>query len=479
MKKPHNLDSQANDTSLGKRVYRLEKKVKAMSKFNIQAATDESIEARLKQIELPKGGLDFKKSKLEKAFKQNVPKTSWNKSATVIYEQKSRLYKMIKEVKAFNNHPAHKAPYDALVVSLSIDEDDIDRIFDQAGTLKQGKSSSKSNKHVDADERVYRLEKKVKAVSKFNIQAATDESIEARLKQTELPKGGLDFKKSKLEKAFKQNVPKTSWNKSATAIYEQKSRLYIMIKEVKAFNNHPAHKAPYDALVVSLSIDEDDIDMIFGPEQNWFPEIEKTTKAPRYFDGVMGSTIDFLNFMKYILKKDTLTKANFEGPTNPEGDIIHQYSSKPLPLLTTHGHQDIPAKFFFNKDLEYLRSGNLEERKYTTSFTKTKATRNCFTEQDKKNSDHIIYSQMKILSIVRITMEVYSGYGYLKEIVVKGQIRRNIAIRPWSDMDKRWVESIVKVIKKTLHKRRIIRSLKCYVGGRKHEADYKLLTRTD
>nr|GEZ67968.1 hypothetical protein [Tanacetum cinerariifolium] len=249
--------------------------------------------------------------------------------------------------------------------------------------------------------RVYRLEEMVKAMSKFNIQVATDESIEARLKQIELPKGGLDFKKSKLEKAFKQNVPKTSWNKSATAIYEQKSRLYRMIKEVKAFNNHPAHKAPYDALVVSLR-----------PEQNWFPELEKTTKAPRDFDDVMGSTIDFLNFMKYILKKDTLTKADFE------------------------------AKFFFNKDLEYLRSGNLEERKYTTSFTKTKATRigkRCLMREDK----------------------VY------------------IAIRPWSDKDKRWVESTVKVIKKTLHKRRIIRSLKCYVGGRKHEEDYRLLTRTD
>ncbi|GKC59411.1 hypothetical protein Tco_1087009 [Tanacetum coccineum] len=51
--------------------------------------------------------------------------------------------------------------------------------------------------------------------------------------------------------------------------------------------------------------------------------------------------------------------------------------------------------------------------------------------------------------------------------------------RPWSDKDKRRAESMVKVIEKTLHKRRIIRSLECYVGERNLETDYRLLTRTD
>nr|GEU29583.1 hypothetical protein [Tanacetum cinerariifolium] len=136
----------------------------------------------------------------------------------------------------------------------------------------------------------------------------------------ELPKGVPNFKKIKLEKAAKKNVPKTSWNKIATAIYDQKSRLYRMMDEVKAFNNHPTRKALYVALAVSLSIDEDDMDRIFG-------------------------------------------------------DRSHQDFSKPLPLLSAHGRLYIPAKFFFNQDLEYIRSGNLEERKYTTSLIKTKAAR--------------------------------------------------------------------------------------------------------
>nr|GEU31221.1 hypothetical protein [Tanacetum cinerariifolium] len=61
------------------------------------------------------------------------------------------------------------------------------------------------------------------------------------------------------------------------------------------------------------------------------------------------------------------------------------------------------AKFFFNQDLEYLKTGNLEERK----------------ARQANQSDHIVYSRMKILSIVIITVEEYCGYGYLREIVVK------------------------------------------------------------
>ncbi|GKF67987.1 hypothetical protein Tco_0197666, partial [Tanacetum coccineum] len=61
--------------------------------------------------------------------------------------------------------------------------------------------------------------------------------------------------------------------------------------------------------------------------------------------------------------------------TNPKGDIIPQDFSNPLPLLSAHGRQYIPAEFFFNQDLEYIKTGNLEERKYIASFIKTKSTR--------------------------------------------------------------------------------------------------------
>ncbi|GKD67162.1 hypothetical protein Tco_1309270, partial [Tanacetum coccineum] len=48
--------------------------------------------------------------------------------------------------------------------------------------------------------------------------------------------------------------------------------------------------------------------------------------------------------------------------------------SKPLPLQGHPGHQTIVVDYFFNNDLEYLKSSD-PERTYTTSITKTKATR--------------------------------------------------------------------------------------------------------
>ncbi|GKB82540.1 hypothetical protein Tco_0949435 [Tanacetum coccineum] len=88
------------------------------------------------------------------------------------------------------------------------------------------------------------------------------------------------------------------------------------------------------------------------------------------------------------LKKDKITKADLEGPTfmllkgtcrnqikleynfeqcylalsdkldwtNPEGDRCPFDMSKPLPLQGPPGHLTVPVDYFFNNDLEYLKT---------------------------------------------------------------------------------------------------------------------------
>nr|GEY01046.1 hypothetical protein [Tanacetum cinerariifolium] len=58
---------------------------------------------------------------------------------------------------------------------------------------------------------------------------------------------------------------------------------------------------------------------------------------------------------------------------NPKGDRYPFDSSKALPLQGHPGHLTVAANYFFNNDLEYLKSFDLK-RTYTTSITKTKAT---------------------------------------------------------------------------------------------------------
>nr|GEU85566.1 hypothetical protein [Tanacetum cinerariifolium] len=59
---------------------------------------------------------------------------------------------------------------------------------------------------------------------------------------------------------------------------------------------------------------------------------------------------------------------------NPEGDKCPYDLSKPLPLQGPPWRTTIPMDFFFNKDLEYLKTEK-KEKKYASSLTKSKAAR--------------------------------------------------------------------------------------------------------
>nr|GEX64605.1 hypothetical protein [Tanacetum cinerariifolium] len=59
---------------------------------------------------------------------------------------------------------------------------------------------------------------------------------------------------------------------------------------------------------------------------------------------------------------------------NPEGDHYLFNMSKPLPLQGRPCHLTVVADYFFNNDLEFLKTFN-PEKMYTTSITKTKAAR--------------------------------------------------------------------------------------------------------
>nr|GEV14969.1 hypothetical protein [Tanacetum cinerariifolium] len=144
-----------------------------------------------------------------------------------------------------------------------------------------------------------------------------------------------------------------------------------------------------------------------APEQTWFNEMVNAEKNQWTFDVVMGLIIDFTNFTKNCLKKNKITKVNLKGDRIP-----HDYR-KPLPLHGAPGHLTIPVDFFFNKDLEYLTTRNVE-KKYATSWIKPKAAR----VRQAVQSNHKAYSQMKILIIIRMSTDKQFRYGYLKEIIV-------------------------------------------------------------
>ncbi|GJS68596.1 hypothetical protein Tco_0683161 [Tanacetum coccineum] len=143
------------------------------------------------------------------------------------------------------------------------------------------------------------------------------------------------------------------------------------------------------------------------------------------FDDMMGSTVDFTKFAKHCLKKDKITKANLEGPAfnllkdqidwvNPEGDICPYDLRKSLSLQGPPGRTTISVDFFFNKDLEYLKTGNKEKNLSKEGYDLNSSLgihhwgpkrQQFYKARHTVTSLHIVYSRMKILSIIRLIVD--------------------------------------------------------------------------
>ncbi|GKE52035.1 hypothetical protein Tco_1487191, partial [Tanacetum coccineum] len=224
-----------------------------------------------------------------------------------------------------------------------------------------------------------------------------------------------------------------------------------------------------------------------GPEQSWLNDMAKATKPPLTFNELIHTLIDFSAFAMNYLKIDNLTKEHLVGSVynllkgtcksyveldytmkecycalseqldwnNLKGHRC-PYVTKPLPVqMSSQGRQIVLVDFFFNNDLEYLRGGS-NDKKYTASTTKSKATRyelqgiedmvpnlwspvkdvydryallgiyhwqtkrqNFYGYTTKMVSKHDVYSTKRILSINSVKVNEWYGYGQLEEIVVK------------------------------------------------------------
>ncbi|GKC52924.1 hypothetical protein Tco_1075669 [Tanacetum coccineum] len=123
--------------------------------------------------------------------------------------------------------------------------------------------------------------------------------------------------------------------------------------------------------------------------------------------GTCSSSIELeYNFQEYF---NALTnKLNWN---NLEGDRYPFDLSKPLPLQGPPGHRTIAVDYFFNNDLEYLKTSDLEVSKFS-----------------KQN----VYSTKAILGVKSVSVKKLHGYGYLEEIVVK---RSNLQLYKFKEGD--------------------------------------------
>ncbi|GKE52290.1 hypothetical protein Tco_1487446 [Tanacetum coccineum] len=201
----------------------------------------------------------------------------------------------------------------------------------------------------------------------------------------------------------------------------------------------------------------------------------------------MVTLIDFSKYVLNRLKIDNLTQDLLLGPSynllkgtctssieveynfqecfnalidkldwnNPEGDRYPFDLSKPLPLQGHLGHLTVAADYFFNNDLEFLKTYD-PEKTYTTFITKTKAAwyeivgiedmnptlwstikhvydkdaekgikhwgerrKIWYISQVNKFSKHNVYSTQKIFGVKSVSVKKLHGYCHLEGIMVK------------------------------------------------------------
>ncbi|GKE02156.1 hypothetical protein Tco_1390139, partial [Tanacetum coccineum] len=217
---------------------------------------------------------------------------------------------------------------------------------------------------------------------------------------------------------------------------------------------------------------------------------------------------------------------------NPEGDDYPFDLSKPLPLITRGKRQRVPFKYFINNDLKYLKGGD-----YDIHDVKRKHVYGYLEEIVVRIADNVLYrfkegdflrlriNDIKDMLVLMINVtkpdttrpdlrkrhpytpyKDHQGFIYVNDfkrnrlmrsdelykfsdgtltmlLSLLEDITKNIDMeylskRRWSTLEKKRAHFMIKDINKLLKKRRMMRSLEKFVGGRLYGTDLRLLQRT-
>nr|GEV61888.1 hypothetical protein [Tanacetum cinerariifolium] len=178
-----------------------------------------------------------------------------------------------------------------------------------------------------------------------------------------------------------------------------------------------------------------------------------TTKDPLTFNNLMATPIDFSKYVLNGLKIEYLTQDILLGPAF---NLLKGTCSSSIELeYNFKDHRTVAADYFFNNDLEYLKTSDLAVT-YTSSITKTKVTwyeikgiedmvptlcsiiKHAYDKDAKKGikhwgeihkvwyqsqvskfSKHNVYSTKAILHVKSVSVKKLYEYGHLEEIMVK------------------------------------------------------------
>ncbi|GKC70255.1 hypothetical protein Tco_1116138 [Tanacetum coccineum] len=218
---------------------------------------------------------------------------------------------------------------------------------------------------------------------------------------------------------------------------------------------------------------------------------------------------------------------------NPEGDRYLFDLSKPLPLQGPPGHRTVAADYFFNNDLEYLKTSDPKMMKMESS-TRVKGV-NCgidlsdFVNLHLKDIEDMLFlavqhklfhldrnvivdfimalkiefkepctpsydppgivyedlnKQKRVLRVDELykfsndTLKFVRDEIHHRELNFRLDYNLEMPMRKWTAVDRKKSGLMIELVDKQMREREIIKTLERLVGTRELNMDYKLMTRT-
>nr|GEV86178.1 reverse transcriptase domain-containing protein [Tanacetum cinerariifolium] len=403
------------------------------------------------------------------------PPSSTDNAALKEYDQKSARYQTMHANKYFNTNPSNNRLYHALMEALIVDKNAMDNGV--ADTVQDHK-----RKHDDNEE-------------------DNDEDPPAG------PNQGKQTKRRRTKDLDSLKKPSTT----------KETPKGKALSKCSKTGKSTLSKEPVEEPITQVVMDDAGDDVVHDDDQPQDASKPKTTKTlnPEWFTQPLRPPTPDLEWnnleLEYHFQECFNALTDRLDLNNPEGDHYPFELSKPLPMQGHPGHLNVAFDYFFNNDLEYLKSFD-PERMYTTSIMKVN-----------KFSKHNVYSTKKIQRVKSVSAKKLHRYGYLEEIMVKranrviyedltkqkrvmradelykfldgtlkqvqdelhhrihdfcSEYNTEMPSRKRTAIDKKRSKLMVELIDKQMRERKIIRSLERLVGARELEMDYKLMTRT-
>nr|GEW60008.1 RNA-directed DNA polymerase, eukaryota [Tanacetum cinerariifolium] len=307
--------------------------------------------------------LEIKKIKKEQAKKKKRPRytiMSTNTATLKEFDHKSALYQTMHNNKTFNRNHVNHALYYALMKALIADKGAMDKGV--ADTVKDHK-----RQHDDDDE-------------------DDEEGPSAGSNQGKAPSKGSKIGKSAtaktpveepIEKVVMDDM-ENNVNEDAVNVVDQPQE-DVAPNTSKLFNDtwfiQPPRPPTFDHEWNTIQVITDE------PGQQWFNDLLATKKDPFTFDVLMDTPVDFTKFALHGLKVEKLTRELLvglvykilKGTCTSSAEL--EYTMKEcFKALINKLDRNNPKNYFFNNELEFLKSFD-PEKSYTTSITKIKAAR--------------------------------------------------------------------------------------------------------